>query len=283
LTRRDDSGGLSFPAVSVWPNFVCEACTVRSVTQRELTLDTDIALLCLERMRILDVVSYWNKGSHKGYQSSLRMLQQFGERFDVPILQPRYLERPASTADIVYQWAQEAHSLRLSSKRKEAGVPLPVSYQTVRKLRSAASQFEALDLMIADPTSVFLDSQRRVIQQPCRPTDGLGYTYHAKGLGACLGTASHPSIALDDRHIRVMLQDLDTQYRNARNNKQRRNLSLAGFAITLFWLGWLRSSEGFSTAWDDFEVTEPVDGPTKGLPRGVGVIGCRLRPETNIT
>jgi hypothetical protein len=41
-----------------WPNFMCEACTVRAMLDRELTGPNDWKLLCFERMRVLDIVHY---------------------------------------------------------------------------------------------------------------------------------------------------------------------------------------------------------------------------------
>ena len=52
-SRRKNSGGLTFPDVVVWPTFVCEACTVRAVLDRELTGADDWKLMCFERMRLL--------------------------------------------------------------------------------------------------------------------------------------------------------------------------------------------------------------------------------------
>jgi hypothetical protein len=43
-SRRKGGAGLSFPKVTDWPNFVCEACTVREVLGRELTGPNDIHL-----------------------------------------------------------------------------------------------------------------------------------------------------------------------------------------------------------------------------------------------
>jgi hypothetical protein len=88
----------------------------------------------------------------------------------------------------------------------------------------------------------------------------------------------NPSVALLDRHVRTLVSDLE--YLSARTPAARRQASLAGLATLLLWLGWLRSSETFGLQWNDFNVVEPEDGPSVDLPRGCGVVGLRLGPET---
>jgi hypothetical protein len=57
-TRRQGGEGLRLPSISDWPNFIlCEACTVRRVTGRELRRPRDDLLLMLERMRLLDMIA----------------------------------------------------------------------------------------------------------------------------------------------------------------------------------------------------------------------------------
>jgi hypothetical protein len=231
-------------------------------------------------MRMIDVACYWSQGTHDNYQPLLQRIRRFGDTFDVPTLKPMDLERPSSSPDIVLQWVQEAYSLQFSPVRKEEGLAVPISFGTIRQLRAAASQFYGMDLMVADPSATYMDKQRRLIRQPCRPTDGIGYTFHAKGMGTRLGTKSVPSVALLDQHIRFLLRELEEKYQQATRPAIRRKYALAGFATTLFWLGWLRSQEGFMTRWSDYDVTEPEDAGRHDLPVGVGVIGCRLRPET---
>jgi hypothetical protein len=66
-SRRRDSEDLVFPKISMWPTFVCEACTVRGVSDRELTGPEDRKLLCFERMRLLDMAHSWAEGTHLLY------------------------------------------------------------------------------------------------------------------------------------------------------------------------------------------------------------------------
>jgi hypothetical protein len=57
-SQRKDGSGLTFPRIKTWPNFICEACTLRSMLDRELTDPLDWKLLCFERMRVLDMTHY---------------------------------------------------------------------------------------------------------------------------------------------------------------------------------------------------------------------------------
>ena len=56
-----------FPHISLWPNFVCELCTVRCVINRELGRPGDLWLMQLERIRLLDMVHKWPTGTVANY------------------------------------------------------------------------------------------------------------------------------------------------------------------------------------------------------------------------
>ena len=76
-TRRNKNIGLVFPNVEFWTNFVCEVCTVRAITQRELNRTNDHTLLVLERIRMIDMAWSWSSGTHTSYQSQLRHIRRF--------------------------------------------------------------------------------------------------------------------------------------------------------------------------------------------------------------
>ncbi len=82
-TRLPKGGGLCLPTtIKEWPHFICEACTVRSVRERELSWEADdTALVMLERMRIIDMAHNWAIGTHKSYQSKNRILRDFEDSF----------------------------------------------------------------------------------------------------------------------------------------------------------------------------------------------------------
>jgi hypothetical protein len=248
---------------------------------RELTGPSDWKLMCFERMRVLDMSHYWSLGTHAKHQGKLKAISQFETDFDLDhrILRPTPILRPPAGADIGLMWLMESYSLRTTRLRGTDELQL-LSNATVRQLRSATSQYLAWDLMVSRPDSAYFDQQRRLICQPCRPTDGLGCSLFASGIAARIGENVTPSIALLDRHIRNLDAELEEQYLSARTPQARQKAALAGLATLLLWLGWLRSSETFELCWKDFNVVEPNDGPTVDLPRGCGVVGIRLGPET---
>jgi hypothetical protein len=251
------------------------------MVDRELTGPSDWKLLCFERMRILDMAHYWAAGTHLQYQSKLSAILQFESDFGLEqcILRPTSLIRPPTGADIGLMWMMESYSLRTTRLRGTDELQL-LSKATVRQLRSATSQYCAWDLMVSKPESTYFDQQRRLICQPCRPTDGLGCALFASGIASRIGENVNPSLALLDRHVRTLMSELDERYLSAKSLVARRQAALAGLATLVLWLGWLRSSETFDLRWQDFNVVEPEDGPTVDLPYGCGVVGVRLGPET---
>ena len=274
-TRRQKDGGLSFPSsVSVWPTFICEACTVRTVLGRELSLATDVRLVCLERMRLLDLFHGWASSTHSLYQSKLRQIRQFEQRHSLIILPRDGPAVPPATPDIPLAWCQEALLIPVDPSSSST-----VSYNTARQLRSAASQYLALHSLLCNPSSYF-DSQRRLLLQPARSTDAASMTLLQHGLAARIGTATHPSTALLFRHVQALLQSLESQLSTTEIYHTRLDLLRAIVATHLLWLGWLRSSELFGLCWRDITIVFPPDGPSIDLPVGLGAVLLRLLPET---
>jgi hypothetical protein len=134
-------------------------------------------------------------------------------------------------------------------------------------------------MMVSNPAAI-LDARKRVLLQPCRPTNSIGCSFHAAGMSARIGDEAQPSLPLLDRHVRHLDAALDRRYGLARTHSERRELALAGFSNLTLWLGWLRSSKTFGLHWHDLQTTEPADGPLDDLPVGCGVLHYRLLPET---
>ena len=58
-----------------------------------------------------------------------------------------------------------------------------VTYATLRGFRLEAAHYYKLDLQIAFPGQVYLDSSSRVLVIPkCSPTDEVGYSLMSKGM-----------------------------------------------------------------------------------------------------
>ena len=273
-SRTGTTSGLTFPKVTFWPNFTCELCTVRSVLNRELGIRPDLILLCLERMRIIDIAHYWSKNTHKRYQGFLRAADHFQARYPgVPLLDhsPPPL-RPHFGPDIPLQWMEEEYTLRPG---KEGNI----TYSTVRGLRSAVAFHEGLRHLNAGD-SLYFDRSHRLLSHSGRYTDGASSTLFARGLSTRLGTESRPSHALLERHILWMDNYFLDRFRQATSPADRVHWSTAGLANVTFWLGWLRSRECFDLRWVDIKVTTPADGPSVDLPPGIGAVFLRLANET---
>jgi hypothetical protein len=266
-----------FPAVQHWANFVCEACTVRSVVDRELGALGDKELLLLERMRIIDIAHSWSPGTHVQYQSKLGYLRLFERRHPgLHILSALAPPRPPSGPVIPLMWAEEAYSLKQSNRRGDARV----TYGTIRQLRAAASQFHMTGLINGHTGTLQRDQQGRISRALCRPTDDASLKHFTDGLSARIGNESRPSVALLDRHIRALNEVFEARYLLATSDHERQLWASAGLANVLLWLGWLRASELFNLTHDDLEIIEPGLGPSRDLPSGMGAVILHLSPET---
>ena len=279
FTRRTNQGGLSFPKVSVWPNFICEACTVRAVLKRELHNRNDTYLMCLERMRMLDMAHRWSAATHRQYQLKLRYLQAFGNRYGAHILQPTQLECPPSDASIPLAWALQECSLKDPIRTKSEENP-GLKFQTLRALRSAASQFQAWDFMLAHPAACLTLDKGKLASLPVRSTDAFNMQLLAQGMASRLGTKAERSVPLLDQHVRFLDQELEQAYRAATTREEKLEIARAGGLNLLLWKGWLRSAESFNADESDFRWVVPSRGPMWDLPSGCGCIGLDLLPET---
>ena len=276
-TRLRHGRGLSFPPVKHWGTFICEKCTVRAVIGRELILQSDLELLCLERMRLIDMAHAWALSTHTKYQQKLGVIRRFERRHQFSFLQPAALTSPPATTDIPLMWIQESYALRPSHRGSDSAT---VSMNTVRQLRSAASQYLGWEMMLQHPLSTLLDQQQHIVNIPCRATDALSFTLFTKGMAGRLGTDSIPSTPLLSRHVHYMDRLFSSNYRRATSLLSRRRWALAGLANCILWLGWLRSAELFNLTFGDIELVRPSQGPLYDLPPGLGMVLLRLLPQT---
>jgi hypothetical protein len=280
-TRLPDGKGLSFPSEadpSMFPNFICEACQVRAVLDRELRVTKeDVHLLRLERMRLLDTMNRLSEGSMRTYKYPIRRLQVFEARYGVSILRPSEILRPSTSSCIPLMWAQLDHTL---SPGKQEGST--VKYSSSRVDRSAASAYFQWDLAMSRPEQAMTAGKGETcwVTEHVLPTEEMAYTHFSSGLKRRMGDVSVKSHALRFTHIHHLEQQFEAQFQSALTVAQQHTAAAAGSANMLFWLGWLRSVEGFSLTRADISITRPPHGPTKGLPEGVGVVEIRLLPET---
>jgi hypothetical protein len=273
-TRLADQKGLICPTFSHSPHFICELCQVRAILRREAHgLSADIELLMLERMRIIDTYSWWQKSTMAKYGPYLNFISRFGTHYGVPLLVPSQLLRPPLAEAIPLMWSQLLYSLRETEGQR-------IKHGTVRALRSAASLFYTLDQQAAFAGRLRRTNKRHEICETVAPNEDVMATFATKGMARRMGTAPRASWALSHVHITYIDRRLRELYRRATTEPERHELACAGMANLSAYLGWLRGTELFSVHPEDLAVIDPVDGPTKGLPANIGAVTLTLLAET---
>jgi hypothetical protein len=130
------------------PHFICELCQVREAIQREVVQDeANLECLLMERMRMIDWISWWQKSTMTTYVPYLQFLSRFEARYVAEILQSYTLPHPPNSAGIPLIWAQLLYSLRSHKGYR-------IKFNTVWMLRSAASVYYTVDLHVAYPGQV---------------------------------------------------------------------------------------------------------------------------------
>ena len=143
----------------------------------------------LERMRMIDCLSFWAKGTLMKYGTHLRYLQRFGNHFGVRPLQLSVLLAPPTSPTVALQWAELYYSLR--TKRGKDGETHRIGFNTLRQIKSAASLYYVLDMQNAFPRQVLQDCQGRgLIHKRIFPCAEMNVTLAAKGASCRLGAAS---------------------------------------------------------------------------------------------
>lgn len=279
-TRFSDSTGLILPHQVPVAHFICEACQVRVELNRELQrTPRDLCLLMLERMRMIDVLNYWQHSTLKAYGPHLRFLTRFGQQFGAHPLRPTPLVRPPVTPAIPLMWAELYYSLRTTTGRD--GELHRIGFNTTRQLKSAASLYYTLDMSAAFPGQTIRDrSGRSMIHEYVSPCVETSMTFATKGMSRRLGTAIQKSWAPSHIHIAYIDAALEKAYHAATTDDRRHETAVAGSVNLFGYMGWLRGGELFQANRDDLTITLPKDGPTRGLPIGIGALELDLLPET---
>ena len=229
---------------------------------------------------MIDIAWTWARGTHRTYQSQFNKIRKFEDEFDVSVLVPQKPDRPPSSRDIPLMWCIEANALRNVRHVSRGNSIGPISFGSVRQIRSAASQYYQWDAAITNPSSSYLTRDGRLLHQRCRPTDNLSMTMLARGMAKRMGIDVTPSKALLERHIIAMDQELEALFRAPYSSSMRRSIALGGFANVTLWLAWLRSSETFGLRFEDVIITLPSQGLSRDLPDGTGMLEYILLPET---
>ena len=279
-TRLPAGKGLQYPPAMAGLPFVCELCTVRANLRRELSPDPkDMALLALERMRIVDLAHFWARSSLSKNLLGLRTFAHFQEQFGLPkdVLGVAASTPPVDVSIPVF-WAMQ-HKAIQPSKTARSG---RVSFNALRGIRTSISAYNKFTKALLSPTDVFCDGTRRLLGAPyVSCTDNVASQLTSKGLAARLGTATRPSKVLLSAHIHW-----NQQYRlhclsNGLVSLQNQYLLVAAQCAELFgWLGWLRSGECFGVCRTDVILISPLAAASHGLPVNVGVVLLQLLAET---
>jgi hypothetical protein len=275
-TRLPNGRGLSYPRKVPIPHFICECCQVRALLQRELLrTGRDTVLLMLERMRMIDVVGNWKHSTLAQYAPALRNLQRFEKWSGIPTLTPTRLAHPPVSPVFGLAYAQ----LRNTIPRPDSDTG--PSFNSSRKLRSAASMWYNMDLQMCHPTQAVRDHQRRSFRTlGTVPTDSMTYTFLNGGMARRMGTATRPSWALSHVHIAYIDQRLEVLFRSATSQAAQHEIAVAASVNLTAWLGWLRGNEVFGLHHADIKITTPENGKYLGLAAGVGALELRLAPDT---
>ena len=277
-TRFEGKKGLAFPNVKMgmFPNYICEACQVRAVLDREIQARAeDLWLLQFERMRQIDTVNEWSTNTLSKYGGRLNNFAEFDRLFGVRTLFPTALRKPPTTPAIPIIWAQLRYSLRPGQKKDST-----VTFGTTRAMRTAAGFYYSWDMQQAFPGQVYKLQKRHMYSPYVPPTEEMVATLQHGGMARRMGNFSRPSWSLQFTHIRFVEDQLERAYLSAPNDRVRKEIANAGTAHLMLWLGMLRGGENFNLKREDIAVVQPEDSALHGLALGLGFVEARLSAET---
>ena len=279
--HRDASQGLKFNKEFKEFPFICEYCTVRANVKRSLNpTSSDMQLLQLERMRLIDCSNAWTSGTSRAGASSIRHLKEFATTYMIPWddwhLWKDITEPPYGPSYLLL-WAMEWYTVQKSTKDPTS----LIRYNTARSLRSGLYMLLAWEGSFLPEGSAYKEPDRLMVPPRVGSTSSLVVQLTTSGMERRLGTESTPTVALQAQHIRTNLELRDRQLilLQTRPSAQHQ-IHLAQLAEILLWLGWLRANELFSLRWKDVEMVEPTRRPKYGLPAYTGVLLLRLLEST---
>jgi hypothetical protein len=127
------------------------------------------------------------------------------------------------------------------------------------------------DLLLTRPSRLTLGFRDRpTVVASCSPTDEVSYTYFTDGMRHRVGDNPKPSMVFLLSHVLWLDRYFGTLYRQAITQESRRTMAQAIVTHIIAILGWLRASETCGLHWGDITINRPADGPTLGLPAGIG-------------
>jgi hypothetical protein len=283
-TRLKNDEGLILPdGISVLNNFICKACTVRAVCERQIERTPhDQALLMLERTHIIDLACHWSTGTYKQYKTKFNVIRAFEKVHNLSVLLPTSSESPPTNAAIPLMWVQEKYALSKPKWQRNKNSPLStIKFATVRGIRSAASQYWSWDQLLNNPERLMTDDKGRpILVEGCSPTDELGYVFFTDGMRRRLGNHSVPSVALLDQHVRWIDRQMEELFQMATTSKRKQEACRVALTNLFGWLYWLRGGEVFGLRHCDTGILNPAQHASENLPRNIGTVTLRLSEQT---
>jgi hypothetical protein len=210
------------------------------------------------------------------------VIRDFGTDLDIHMLQPNALVIPPHSEAIKLMWAQERYSL-FPSEWRQRNSPLAesVKFGSIRGVRSAASHFWIWDLLLTHPERLtFGYKDRPTLVKGCSPAKEISYTYFTDGMRRRIGDNPCPSAVLLLEHIVWIDRFYSREFAAAIRDDAHIEACWAAICHATSYLGWLRALETFGLCWKDVLRVEPFEGPTVGLPTGIGVILAKLLSQT---
>ena len=275
--------GLQYPPCATNLPFICELCTVRAQLGREIDplLSSDITLLLLERMRMIDAAHAWAPRTLENACRTLRRTDRFFMSYNLPSLhnqlQLPFLSHPPLDVSIPIFWSMEHHTTYPSSRSHG---PAP-SWNTARAQRSVLSLYCAWTAAFCFPKNSYKDNDDRVLSAASvSPSDNILSRLTASGIGSRLGTESRPSQALNAFHIHWNQQHRAKLLRSISSLHVQYDIVAAQCVELLAWLGWLRASEIFFMSMSNVELVPPGQGECYNFPSTVGALLLQLLPST---
>jgi hypothetical protein len=119
-----------------------------------------------------------------------------------------------------------------------------------------------------------------MLVEGCSPTEEILYTYFTDGMPRRIGGNPRPSAVLLLEHIVWIDRFYNREFAAAVADEARIEVCRAAICHATSYLGWLRALRTFGLCWKEVLRLKPFEGPTMGLPRGIGVILAKLLCQT---
>lgn len=236
-----------------------------------------MALMALERMRVIDTAHAWAPRTLTSINANLRRYLQFCNDYGLPRL-ARFVAplSPPSGHELPLLWSMEHYTCQPSSKRGHEFV----GFQGGRALRSAIAAYHSWSYTFLPQGYHNRDHQVFGPTGPS-PTDSLLAALTFAGMERRLGSTSKPSLALRAEHIHWNIHHRSTRFYDPTTPAAvRYALAQANLCELFFWLGWLRATECFSLHWPDVHRVRHHSSQTYGLPPNTDALLLRLLEAT---